>query len=69
MPANFLVAGMARSYTNKIVVTFNANWNYISNKRCATIFCSRLALLITSHLDPFFLRPSGIFTTFLHSRD
>jgi hypothetical protein len=29
MPAIFLVTGMARSYTSKIVVTFNANWNYV----------------------------------------
>ncbi len=28
MPANFLVAGMARSCTCKIMVVFNTLWNY-----------------------------------------
>ena len=28
MPANLLVAGMARSYTCKIMVVFNTLWNY-----------------------------------------
>jgi hypothetical protein len=28
MPANNLVAGVARSYTGEIIVVFNANWNY-----------------------------------------
>ena len=27
MPANLLVAGMARSYTCKIMVVFNTLWN------------------------------------------
>jgi len=29
MPANRLVAGMVRSYTCKIMVVFNALWNYM----------------------------------------
>lgn len=35
MPANLLVAGMARSYTCKIMVVFNTLWNYsaISKRR------------------------------------
>lgn len=29
MPANLFVAGMARSYICKIMVAFNALWNYV----------------------------------------
>ena len=33
MPAIFLVAGMARSYTWKITVVFNRHWNKLLSQR------------------------------------